>query len=77
MHVRFFLSFFYMDCAALFIFYTVDKNFRNGNFRMECFICIIVHCNNILCIDLSTLRVMTALQLNKDHLSDIVKLVVL
>lgn len=65
-----------MDCAALFIFYTVDKSFRNGNFRMEYFICIIVRCNTILCIDLSTLRVITALQLNKDHLSDRVKLVI-
>lgn len=32
---------------------------------MEYFICVTVHCNNILCIDLSTLRVMTALELNK------------
>lgn len=38
---------------------------------------VVVHCNNILCIELSTLRVMTALELNKDHLSDIVKLVFL
>lgn len=65
-----------MDCAALIIFYTVEKSFRNGTFRMEYFICVIVHCIN-LCIDLSTLRVVTALELNKDFLSEIVKLVFL
>lgn len=43
---------------------------------MEYFICVIVHCNNILSIDLSTLRVMTALELNKDHLSEACFLIV-
>lgn len=35
-------------------------------FRMEYFICVTVYCNDILCIDLSTLKVMTALELNKE-----------